>query len=69
MVSRRYHTERYVSAESRWEVLSALPVACCAMSIVVLDDSLFAVCGFDKGELDNVQKLSRDKAYQVSSRC
>jgi hypothetical protein len=37
--------ERYVCAESRWEVLPALPVACCAMSAVVLDNSLYALGG------------------------
>jgi hypothetical protein len=35
--------ERYVCAESRWEVLPDLPVACSAMSAFVLDNSLYAL--------------------------
>jgi hypothetical protein len=53
--------ERYVCAESRWEVLPALPVAGYAMSAVVLDDSLYALGGrVYGGDLDTVQKLSLD---------
>jgi hypothetical protein len=37
--------ERYVCSQSRWEVLPGLPVACCAMSAVVLDNSLYALGG------------------------
>jgi hypothetical protein len=37
--------ERYVCVESRWEVLPVLSVACCAMSAVVLDNSLYALGG------------------------
>jgi hypothetical protein len=52
--------ERYVCAESRWEELPALPVACQAMSAVELDNSLYAVGGNDGKDLDTVQKLSLD---------
>jgi hypothetical protein len=53
--------ERYVCAESRWEVLPAMPVACCSMSAVVLDDSLYTLGGRAyEGNLDTVQKLSLD---------
>jgi hypothetical protein len=53
--------ERYVCAESRWEVLSDLPVASCAMSAVVLNNSLYALGGSsDRGDIDTVQKLSLD---------
>jgi hypothetical protein len=53
--------ERYVCAESRWERLTALPVACKAMSAVVLDNSLYALGGNAlRSDLDTVQKLSLD---------
>jgi hypothetical protein len=52
--------ERYVSAESRWELLPALPVACGVMSAVELDNSLYALGGFDGSFLGAVQKLSLD---------
>jgi hypothetical protein len=52
--------ERYVCAESRWEVLPALPVACWGMSAVELDNSLYGLGGFAGGLLDTVQKLSLD---------
>jgi hypothetical protein len=53
--------ERYVCAEYRWEVLPALPVACSAMSAVVLDNSLYVLGGnADERDLDTVQKLSLD---------
>jgi hypothetical protein len=52
--------ERYVCAESRWEVLPALPVAGCAMSAVVLSNSLYAIGGWEDVCLDTVQKLSLD---------
>jgi hypothetical protein len=56
-----YECERYVFAESRWEVLPVLPVACCAMSAVVLDNSLYALGGLAHPiNLDSVQKLSLD---------
>jgi hypothetical protein len=51
--------ERYSCAESQWEVLPALPVACSAMSAVEWENSLYALGGFDdEGDLDTVQKLS-----------
>jgi hypothetical protein len=52
--------ERYVCAESRWEVLPALPVACAAMSAVVKDNSLYALGGRADRDLDTVQRLSLD---------
>jgi hypothetical protein len=51
--------ERYVCAESRWEVLPTLPVACSAMSAVVLPNSLYTLGGYaNQRDLDTVQKLS-----------
>jgi hypothetical protein len=53
--------ERLVSAESRWEELPALPVASFAMSVVELDNCLYACGGeVDGGNLDTVQKFSLD---------
>jgi hypothetical protein len=52
--------ERFVCAESQWEVLPPLPVAGCAMSGVVLDNSLYALGGYDLQDLDTVQKLRLD---------
>jgi hypothetical protein len=52
--------ERYVFAESRWEVLPALPVAGGGMSAVVLDNCLFALGGSHHRLLDTVQMLSLD---------
>jgi hypothetical protein len=52
--------ERYACAESRWEVLPALPVAGFGMSAVELDGSLYALGGNDRRDLDTVQKLSLD---------
>jgi hypothetical protein len=50
--------ERYVCAESRWEELPDLPIACRAMSAVVLDNSLYALGGYARKFLDTVQKLN-----------
>jgi tetratricopeptide (TPR) repeat protein len=50
--------ERYVCAESRWEVLAALPVGGFGMSAVELQNSLYALGG-NQGR-DTVQKLSLD---------
>jgi hypothetical protein len=51
--------ERYSCAESRWEVLPALPVAGSYMSAVEVENSLYALGGnADEGALDTVQKLS-----------
>jgi hypothetical protein len=53
--------ERYVSAESRWEVLAALPVLGFGMSAVELHNSLYALGGFDGDRArDTVQKLRLD---------
>jgi lambda repressor-like predicted transcriptional regulator len=53
--------ERYVCAESRWEVLPAMPVAGIGMSAVELDNMLYALGGStDSALLDTVQKLSLD---------
>jgi hypothetical protein len=43
--------ERYVCAESRWEVLAALPVAGDAMSAVELHNSLYALGGYSTSNL------------------
>jgi hypothetical protein len=51
--------ERYVCAENRWEALPPLPRACCSMSGVVVENSLYALGGYDgSSDLDLVQKLS-----------
>jgi hypothetical protein len=50
--------ERYSCAESRWEVLPALPYACDAMSAVEVENSVYALGGWNGGRLDTVQKLS-----------
>jgi hypothetical protein len=42
--------ERYVFAESRWEVLPDLPAAGYRMSAVELENSLYALGGFFQGE-------------------
>jgi hypothetical protein len=53
--------ERYVCAESRWEVLPALPEAGCDMSAVELKNSLYALGGIAYGRhLDTVQKMRLD---------
>jgi hypothetical protein len=39
--------ERYVCAENRWEALPSLPRACGRTSGVVVEDSLYALGGFD----------------------
>jgi hypothetical protein len=52
--------ERYVCAESQWEVLPAMPVAGLGMSAVVLDNSLYALGGYAGRKLSAVQKLSLD---------
>jgi hypothetical protein len=52
--------ERYSCAESRWEVLPALPVAGWGMSAVELQNSIYALGGYADGALDTVQKLSLD---------
>jgi hypothetical protein len=53
--------ERYVCAESRWEVLAALPVAGAYMSGVEVENSVYALGGSDgRRDLDTVQKLSLD---------
>jgi hypothetical protein len=38
-------SERYVCAENRWEALPPLPKACCGMSGVVIESSLYALGG------------------------
>jgi hypothetical protein len=54
--------ERYVCAENRWEALPPLPKACCSLSAVVLEGSLYALggrCAFKP--IDFIQKLRLDK--------
>jgi hypothetical protein len=50
--------ERYVCAENRWEALPPLPRACSGSSGVVVENSLYALGGYDETYLDLVQKLS-----------
>jgi hypothetical protein len=53
--------ERYSCAESRWEVLPALPVAGSSMSGVEVENSVYALGGeYDLRATDTVQKLSLD---------
>jgi hypothetical protein len=52
--------ERYSCAESRWEVLPALPVAGSHMSAVEVENSLYALGGYCGSYSDTVQKLSLD---------
>jgi hypothetical protein len=52
--------ERYSCAESRWEVLPALPVAGAEISAVEVENSLYALGGSNERSLDTVQKLSLD---------
>jgi lambda repressor-like predicted transcriptional regulator len=52
--------ERFVCAESRWELLPPMPVAGQGMSAVELDNSLYALGGLARVDLDTVQKLSLD---------
>jgi hypothetical protein len=50
--------ERYVCAENRWEALPHLPRACCDLSGVVVESSLYAPGGYNGSALDLVQNLS-----------
>jgi hypothetical protein len=50
--------ERLACAEHRWEDLPSLPRACSRSSGVVVESSLYALGGFDRDNLDLVQKLS-----------
>jgi hypothetical protein len=50
--------ERYVCAEQRWEALPPLPRACHSTSGVVVENSLYALGGYDGSTCDLVQKLS-----------
>jgi hypothetical protein len=51
--------ERYVCAENRWEALPPLPRACCQLSGVVVESSLYALGGwYDGSDSDLIQKLS-----------
>jgi hypothetical protein len=50
--------ERYVCAENRWEALPHLPKACTQTTGVVVENSLYALGGYDGSRLDLVQKLS-----------
>jgi hypothetical protein len=53
--------ERYACAESRWEELPPLPVACGDMSAVVLENSLYALGGnTSTGDSDTILILSLD---------
>jgi hypothetical protein len=50
--------ERYRWAEDHWEALPPLPRACIDMSGVVVENSLYALGGFDGTPLDLVQRLN-----------
>jgi hypothetical protein len=51
--------ERYVCAENRWEALPPLPKACSCTSGVVVENSLYALGGFDDSRaIEYGQKLS-----------
>jgi hypothetical protein len=50
--------ERCECAENQWEALPPLPRACCSMSGVVVESSLYALGGTDASYLDLVQKLN-----------
>jgi hypothetical protein len=50
--------ERYVCSENRWEALPPLPRACTHTSVVVVENSLYVLGGYDDSPLDLVQKLS-----------
>jgi hypothetical protein len=52
--------ERYAYPEHRWEDLPPLPRACSRSSGVVVERSLYALGGFDRDNLDLVQRLSLD---------
>jgi hypothetical protein len=53
--------ERYMCAENRWEALPSLPTACSQISGVVLENSLYALGGFNGlSHLDLVQMLRLD---------
>jgi hypothetical protein len=49
--------ERFMCAESRWESVPPLPIACYEASGVVVEGSLYALGGFNAQLLDFVQKL------------
>jgi hypothetical protein len=49
--------ERYVCTENLWEALPCFPRACLNTSGVVVENSLYALGGFDGSALDLVQKL------------
>jgi hypothetical protein len=54
--------ERYVCAESRWEVVPPMPRAVCSMSGVVVEGSLYVLGGnYRNTSVDIVQKLSLDE--------
>jgi N-acetylneuraminic acid mutarotase len=50
--------ERYSVAENLWDELPTLPVSCCDMSAVVLNNSLYGFGGMAHSLFDTVQKLS-----------
>jgi hypothetical protein len=53
--------ERYVWAESRWEELPTLPIACYASSAVVHESSLYVLGGCNLiSRMDSIQRLSLD---------
>jgi hypothetical protein len=59
--SRLKECERYVCAESRWEVVSPMPEGVFCLSGVVVEGSLYALGGFSLGNLNFIQKLSLER--------
>jgi hypothetical protein len=57
--------ERYVCAEKQWEALPSLPRACERTSGVVVENSLYALGGYDGSPFDLVQKLSLESLTWV----
>jgi hypothetical protein len=54
--------ERFALVEKRWEILPSLPQACCDVSGVVSEGSLYALGGHEKGlNLDLIQRLRLDR--------
>jgi hypothetical protein len=51
--------ERYACEQNLWEALPPLPSACCEVSVVVVENDLYALGGWSNtGSLDLVQRLS-----------
>jgi hypothetical protein len=60
-LTRLAQCERYVCAQSRWQLLPPLPRPCSATNTVVLENSLYALGGYADASIDMVQRLSLDR--------